>query len=898
MKAWEVHKRTASKVAFTSEDNDEKALDVQDTIADYQSQLLDLATEKLDNIEQYFENRTNYNDEFGYLTDISTLQDALNKLTAELDKQVLAGVIKEGSNEFYSAMSQIAEAQDALIEATLKKYQDIIDNLDRISTTLDNSLELKEARGDTITEDDYQRPLEVANQQIDELYKKREQLLKQQAIYDVGSSLYDDYADQIADVDDEIYGLLGDIEDLKDSIWEVRWQPFFDGMEAAENLRDEMDEIRDLLDSDAFVDTKGGLTSEGITNLSLISSAMNTAKQEIRDYQEALKKLDEDLAAGNISTSEYEEQQKDFLDQIRESVGVVEDYKSSIVDLYTEMLEKENDVVQESISKYKDLLDIRKQNDSYSRDIKNQTKDINALQAQISALQGVNNESAKAELKNLQAQLADAQDQLLQTQQDREYDVRSQGYDSLSDDLNEALQNTLDEITYNADKQEEVVSNMLQNIVGQYETAYNKINQIIANTGLVPSDQFQQVIDNIGTQQGAQNQVNNSNTIAPDYTPNDYVTDINTGAIQSGSNQANNDKIQSEIEKEPNTTNRPVAQITLKPTSLSLQEGKSSTIKANIRPTDAANKSVKWSSSNTKVATVSNGVVKAVKAGSAKITCTAQDGSGISASCSVTVTAKPKASKPSASTSGGDGKPRVGDKATLTGWYYYDSYGKNPAGNRYSGVKNGVIIDAYSASKYGGKGKNVGGYDVHIKSADGKYGDLGWVKLSQLSGYATGLKKATEEELAWTQENGPEMVFSPSAGAVLTKINPGDSVIPNNLTENLFKWGAIDPNNMEMRTKIIDSFNKMMAQNCISQIVKDITADSEKAARDMMASVGQIRSENQRPIVVHYDSLLTVNGDITKETFPGVKKMCQEAYQYTMQQGYREATLQGIRKKL
>ena len=124
MKAWEVHKRTA-QISDLREDNDEKSLDVQDTIADYQSQLLDLATEKLDNIEQYFENRTNYNDEFGYLTNISTLQDALNKLTAELDKQVLAGVIKEGSNEFYSAMSQIAEAQDALIEATLKKYQDI-----------------------------------------------------------------------------------------------------------------------------------------------------------------------------------------------------------------------------------------------------------------------------------------------------------------------------------------------------------------------------------------------------------------------------------------------------------------------------------------------------------------------------------------------------------------------------------------------------------------------------------------------------------------------------------------------------------------------------------------------------------------------------------------------------
>lgn len=448
----------------------------------------------------------------------------------------------------------------------------------------------------------------------------------------------------------------------------------------------------------------------------------------------------------------------------------------------------------------------------------------------------------------------------------------------------------------NADKQEEVVSNMLQNIVGQYKTAYSQINQIISNTGIVPSDDFQQVINNIGTQSGAQNQVNWSNTIAPEYNPNDYSSGINTSPIQSGSAQSNNDKIQSEIEKEPNTTNRPVVQITLKPTSLSLQEGKSSTVKATIRPSDAANKSVKWSSSNTKVATISNGVVKAVKAGSARITCTAQDGSGISASCSVTVTAKPKAqSTKKPTSSGGDGVPKVGDKVTLKGWYYYDSYGQSPAGNRYSGVKNGVVIDSYSASKYGGKGKNVGGYDVHIKSADGKYGDLGWVKLSQLSGYAGGLKRATEEELAWTQENGPEMVFSPSAGAVLTKINPGDSVIPNNLTENLFKWGALDP---EIVKKCLDSMSDTIANDCISQTVRNITADSQKAARDMMVSVGQIRSENQRPIVVHYDSLLTVNGDITKETFPGVKKMCEEACKYTAKEFKKDARLQGIMRTL
>ena len=859
MKAWEVHRRTA-QISDLREDNDEKALDVQDTIADYQSQLLDLATQKLDNIEQYFENRTNYNDEFGYLTDISTLQDAVNKLTAELDKQVLAGVIKEGSNEFYSAMSQIAEAQDALIEATLKKYQDIIDNLDRISTTLDNSLELKEARGDQITEEDYQRPLEVANEQIDELYQKREQLLKQQAIYDVGSAKYDDYAEQIADIDDEIYGLLGDIEDLKDKIWEVRWQPFFDGMEAAENLRDEMDEIRDLLDSDAFVDTKGGLTAEGITNLSLISSAMNVEKQRIRDFQEAISKLNEDLDAGNISTSEYEEQLDSFLSEIRSGVSAVNDYEDEILSLHEEMLQAENDIIQNSIEKYQKLNKERQESDAYARNIRNQTKEINQIEAQLSALSGVTNESALRQKKLLEAQLAELQDELDQTQQDHAYDVRDQGYQNLSDSLNEQLNDTLDNIKYNSSEQERVISEMLNHIVNNYADAYGQINQIISNTGIVPSDQFQQVIDNLGSQSGAESQVNDSNTIAPDYNPSDF-TNVNTGQIQSGSNQSHNDFIESEIKKEPNIDNRPVAQITLKPTSISVEEGKSTTISANIRPTDAANKSVEWKSSNTAVATVSNGVVKGVKPGSAQITCAALDGSGVSATAGVTVTEKPKPAPAPSPSGGGDGVPRVGDVVTFTGSYFYDSWGKRPAGSRYSGVAGGVVIDAYSSKKYGGSGNRTGGYDVHIKSADGRYGDLGWVSLNQISGYATGTKGITNPvEIARVDEMGKELRIK-RGGDIYEMFRYGDAVVPKNMTDNLFT--------------LADHTNEVM------ETINSVDRNG-----------GEITINN------NYESLLTVNGDIDKDTFPGVKKMCELACQYTSKELKKDARYMGITRTL
>ena len=461
----------------------------------------------------------------------------------------------------------------------------------------------------------------------------------------------------------------------------------------------------------------------------------------------------------------------------------------------------------------------------------------------------------------MQAQLADAQDQLLQTQQDREYDVRSQGYDSLSDDLNEALQSTLDEITYNADKQEEVVSNMLQNIVGQYETAYNKINQIISNTGIVPSDQFQQVIDNLGSQSGAESQVNDSNIIAPDYNPSDF-TNVNTGQIQSGSNQSHNDFIEDEIKKEPNIDNRPVAQITLKPTSISIEEGKSATISANIRPTDAANKSVKWSSSNTAVATVSNGVVKGVKPGSAQITCAALDGSGVSASAGVTVTEKPKPAPAPSPSGGGNGVPRVGDVVTFTGSYFYDSWGKRPAGSRYSGVAGGVVIDAYSSKKYGGSGNRTGGYDVHIKSADGRYGDLGWVSLNQISGYATGTKGITNPvEIARVDEMGKELRIK-RGGDIYEMFRYGDAVVPKHMTDNLFTLA-------DHTNEIMETINSV----------------------DRSGS-GEVTVNN------NYESLLTVNGDITKETFPGVKKMCEEAYRYTAKEFKKDARYMGITRTL
>lgn len=397
-----------SELAQTALDNIEDYIDmmtgIESSAVDYQEALRELAAAKgesaySDNMYGSLqESIKNQQDVAGKLqSQIKSYQDEINKLMAN-------GYMAEYSTEWFEAQAALngfrqeaaeaektlIELQDQLRELDLLKLQQVIDELDRTAKRLENNSDLTELKGEQVSEKDLQAQLDNANAQIQANYDKRNELLKDQAKYDVGSDKYNEYAEEIEKLDDAIFDAMENIEDLKNKIWEVRWQPFFDGQEALGDLIDQTDDLRGLLNSDAFVGKNGGLTLDGIANLALISQGMNAAKQQIKNYNEALKKLDEDLKNGNISTEEFEEQQKDFLDQISSSVGVVEDYKDSIVDLYKKQLEAENDMAQKSIDKYSELLDIKKKNAEYSKNLRKQTKDINVLKAQIAALDSVN----------------------------------------------------------------------------------------------------------------------------------------------------------------------------------------------------------------------------------------------------------------------------------------------------------------------------------------------------------------------------------------------------------------------------------------------------------------------------------------------------------------------------
>lgn len=128
--------------------------------------------------------------------------------------------------------------------------------------------------------------------------------------------------------------------------------------------------------------------------------------------------------------------------------------------------------------------------------------------------------------------------------------------------------------------------------------------------------------------------------------------------------------------------------------------------------------------------------------------------------------------------------PNVGTRVNATGNWYYDSYGTAPTGN-----VNRFKPDYFEIDKIA----NGRAYPYHIQAfIKGKRaGGNGWVKGNQI-GYKNGLKEATYDHLAWTQEEGAEIIRR-SDGSILTPITRGTTVFTREMTDNLWSIAKQNP---------------------------------------------------------------------------------------------------------
>ena len=75
-------------------------------------------------------------------------------------------------------------------------------------------------------------------------------------------------------------------------------------------------------------------------------------------------------------------------------------------------------------------------------------------------------------------------------------------------------------------------------------------------------------------------------------------------------------------------------------------------------------------------------------------------------------------------------------------------------------------------------------------------GYTGWVKLSDIEGYAKGSKSIDKDQFAFLDELGEELQLVPDGAGRLSYVRKGTSIIPADLSERLMEWGQLDPSSV------------------------------------------------------------------------------------------------------
>lgn len=413
----------------------ENYLDALDKVIDLQKKENELAQQRLENIEDFYELVNNVHSSLTDAIDASleleemkgfsgvsdSVKQAIQKqiqaaeevynqtakqladYQAEFNDLVSKGYIKEGSdawyegqaklNEFNKALSEaemsIIEFDDKLREIEYTKIQNIIDGFDRAVSKLDKKIELMEARDEKIPESLYQEQINTNDSQIIANKQLRDKKLAEMSLYDVNSKRYQELAEEINKLDEETLQLMTDNEKLKDSIFELRFSDLDEAIENYNKLGNEIEDFLGLLNEEAYFDKTGKGTSELAAALALMQQGMIASKQKVSDLQKGLEKLQESFDNRVISEKEYNEKSEEYREGIRDAIATTEKYKDTINDLYMTQMKKEASATTELIDKYDEARKRKESYFEYDRKLKNQQKSVNLIKAQIAALNGV-----------------------------------------------------------------------------------------------------------------------------------------------------------------------------------------------------------------------------------------------------------------------------------------------------------------------------------------------------------------------------------------------------------------------------------------------------------------------------------------------------------------------------
>lgn len=662
-----------------------------------------------------------------YNKKVANATDLSKKL--KIQEDALADATKEAANAEAEYAQSIVENAKKKLDNIAAYYDSFMSQWENRNSMIETYMDRMQTQGYNLSTKFYEAQIEQEQSIVDNLSEKYKAMKRnfeaavQNGDITKGTQEYYEMKDSVDQVANSLAEAENKVFELQASIRDLKWEQFDQLQDSISRITSESDFMIDLMSHKDMFDDDGKMTEQGLATLGLHGVNYNTYMAQADKYKEEMLRISEELAKDPYN-QKLIDRKNELVDAQQKSILSAENEKDAMKDLIKDGIENELDSLQDLIDKYLDAIQAQKDLYDYQKKIREKTEEIASLQKQLASLQGDNSEENKAKLQELKNSLKDAQEDLKDTQYEKFISDQKELLDNLKNEYEEILNKRLDNI-------DGLLSDMISEINSNASQISDTLRTEAASVGYDLSTEMQNVW----------NATNDVNGVIAAY-------DSNFSSTMTGVSSAIDDiyKRQQEminaIDSMAGKLVQKVQEETEDPVTGELEEVEQKPDKNNVAEGNPTPDPPKVSDKDS----IKDAVLVDPD--------------------------KPK-KKPN-KTKTGNNKAEVGDKVTYaSGVYHAASDGSGRTGNYYLGKKV-KITRINKGSKY----------PYCIDASDGT--ELGWVKLSQLKGYASGSKSIPSDQYGWTQELGTESLIRKRDGAIVTPFERGDMVLDADATKNLW----------------------------------------------------------------------------------------------------------------
>lgn len=826
----------------------EKAQECLKTQDDLNAELNELNTQKFDNIKSEYDAVINrmqsaYDLLESQITllsssgDYDTLRneqtDIVNKLQSErnaLQNNLNSSNVQQYTEQWYNLISQLDDLDSQILDAE-NKLKDIdnlqFDNLKEAFDfdtsvlehglqTIQNKIDLLELKGQFANESYYNGMIEYTQQQLDTLKNERTQLqnILNNTLYKQGTSEWNNMYSTLMDIDEEIDSMTSNLTEYNNAIRDLNWEIFEYLEESLSRITEETDYYVELLSKKHLFDENGQITNYGTTSIALHAAAYDVYKQQAQDYYEEVQDLQKQLVNG--AGEEVLSQYNDMVKAHQDAVLAAEDEKQAILDLIEDGYNAQLDALQRLIDKKKEQLNAEKNLYDYQKSIAEKADNISSLEKQKLAYEGDTSEEAMSKIQQIKVQLEEAKADLKES----EYEQYLSDTETMLDQLAEDYENWMNE---RLDHSDELIAEVIGKIALQSETINNTLKETSKYYGTFISESL--------------------NTIFNSDSP---FTQSLAGGLNNVSNSLNSGLggVSTSVAGTTTAINNLVSQVANIVYAEAAKTNAGSNVAANNNDTnDASSAGSTNNSSNPAINTPSTNISNTNK------NTTTTGNSPTSNTTSSSTTSSSNTAKTDNS---------LLDSILINKKDYYPKGSLNIDTSVVDRLKYNDKDSSFSArATYWSK--IFGGTYTGSPSQNTKL--LNYLKSN---GYKSGTSNAVKGN-HWTQEDGGEIIYRTSDGAVLTPLGQGDMVFDNESSKRLWEL-ANNPEAFIKKYNISSSIiSAMVPQHILNSALPDFCSAGKSYSSQNM-SVGDINVNMELPNVSDYkDFRNQLIGDSTFE---------------------------------